>query len=87
MRRPQFSLKTLLWLMAVVAAFVAGIAWQRTSDNRQQMNADHERDLLEWRVQVLEENNEVLNHELRSTMLDLMRAEAKAQVNAERAAE
>jgi hypothetical protein len=28
MRRPQFSLKTLLWLMAVVAAFFAGSAWQ-----------------------------------------------------------
>jgi hypothetical protein len=27
-RRPQFTLKTLLWLMAVVAAFFAGAAWQ-----------------------------------------------------------
>jgi hypothetical protein len=27
MPRPQFSLKTLLWLMAVVAAFLAGAAW------------------------------------------------------------
>jgi hypothetical protein len=27
MRRPQFSLKTLLWLMVVVAAFFAGAAW------------------------------------------------------------
>ena len=29
MRRPQFSLKTLLWLMAVVAAFFAGIRFER----------------------------------------------------------
>ena len=29
MRRPQFSLKTLLWLMAVVGAFLAGIEWDR----------------------------------------------------------
>ena len=28
MPRPQFSLKTLLWLIAVVAAFFAGAAWQ-----------------------------------------------------------
>jgi hypothetical protein len=27
MRRPQFTLKTLLWLMAVVAAFFAGGRW------------------------------------------------------------
>lgn len=25
MRRPQFTLKTLMWLMAVVAAFCAGV--------------------------------------------------------------
>ncbi|HVA47429.1 MAG TPA: hypothetical protein VNH11_13755 [Pirellulales bacterium] len=25
MRRPQFSLKTLLWLMAVVGAFLGGV--------------------------------------------------------------
>ena len=37
MRRPQFSLKTLLWLMAVVAAFFAGAAWnnRRWQDERQ----------------------------------------------------
>lgn len=29
MRRPQFSLKTMLWLMAVLAAFLAGIRWER----------------------------------------------------------
>jgi hypothetical protein len=31
MRRPQFSLKTLLWLMALVGAFFGGAAWQRQS--------------------------------------------------------
>lgn len=29
MSRPQFSLKTLLWLMVVVAAFLGGAAWQK----------------------------------------------------------
>ena len=29
MRRPQFSLKTMLWLMVVVAAFFGGIATER----------------------------------------------------------
>ena len=29
MPRPQFSLKTLLWLMAVVGAFFAGGEWAR----------------------------------------------------------
>jgi hypothetical protein len=28
MPRPQVSLKTLLWLMAVVAAFMGGAVWQ-----------------------------------------------------------
>jgi hypothetical protein len=28
MRRPRFSLKTMLWLIAVVAAFFAGRAWK-----------------------------------------------------------
>jgi hypothetical protein len=31
MPRPQFTLKTLLWLMAVVAAFCGGAAWQRVA--------------------------------------------------------
>jgi hypothetical protein len=76
MPRPQFSLKSMLWVMVVVAAFIAGTTWQRTSDDR-------ERELLKWRVQMLEENHELLNKQLSTTMLDLMRAEAKAQVNAE----
>jgi hypothetical protein len=29
MPRPQFTLKTWLWLTAVVAAFGSGAAWQR----------------------------------------------------------
>jgi hypothetical protein len=32
MNRPQFSLKSLLWLMAVVAAFFGGAAWQHRSE-------------------------------------------------------
>lgn len=35
MRPRQFTLKTLLWLMAVVAAFCAGAAVQRGIDDRQ----------------------------------------------------
>lgn len=34
MTRPQFSLKTLLWLMVVVAAFLGGARWQRDRDQR-----------------------------------------------------
>jgi hypothetical protein len=32
MRRPQFSLKTMLWLMVVAGAFCAGVAWERRSE-------------------------------------------------------
>jgi hypothetical protein len=32
MPRPQFSLKTLLWLMLVVAAFLGGMVLQRKLD-------------------------------------------------------
>lgn len=34
MPRPQFNLKTLLWLTLVVAAFFAGATWQRQRDIR-----------------------------------------------------
>jgi hypothetical protein len=34
MQRPQFSLKTLLWLMLVVAAFVGGIQFERERRRR-----------------------------------------------------
>lgn len=29
---PQFSLKTMLWLMAAVAAFFSGAVWQRSRE-------------------------------------------------------
>ena len=29
MPRPQFSIRTLLWLTLVVAAFLGGMAWQK----------------------------------------------------------
>ena len=34
MRRLQFTLKTLLWLMAVVAAFMTGIQFERERRRR-----------------------------------------------------
>src|ERR1700756_2666174 len=34
MRRPQVSLNTLLWLMAVVAAFLGGSEWQKRQGRR-----------------------------------------------------
>ncbi|HEX7447108.1 MAG TPA: hypothetical protein VF306_06160 [Pirellulales bacterium] len=39
MPHPQFSLKTMLWLMLVVAAFIAGAAWQkrRSDAEREQL--------------------------------------------------
>jgi hypothetical protein len=36
MRRPQFSLKTLLWLMAAVAAFFGGMAVHRGLMSREE---------------------------------------------------
>jgi hypothetical protein len=35
MPRPQFSLKSLLWLMVVVAAFFAGIQFERDRRRRE----------------------------------------------------
>ena len=32
MRRPQFSIRTLLWLTLVVAAFLGGMAFQKRLD-------------------------------------------------------
>jgi hypothetical protein len=42
MRRPKFTLKTLLWLMAVVAAFGAGVQWDRktASDDRESLRSN-----------------------------------------------
>ena len=39
MPRPQFTLKTLLWLMAVAAAFFAGSSWaeRRLADERKEL--------------------------------------------------
>ena len=34
MSRPQFSIRTLLWLTLVVAAFLGGMAVQRQLDNQ-----------------------------------------------------
>jgi hypothetical protein len=39
MPRPQFSLKTLLWLMLVVAAFVGGIRFERERRRREDQAA------------------------------------------------
>jgi hypothetical protein len=45
MRRPQFSLKTMLWLMLVVAAFLGGlgIGQQRASHTERLLRAEAER--------------------------------------------
>lgn len=36
MKRPQFTLKTLLWLMVVVAAFFGGIRFERYSTEQRE---------------------------------------------------
>jgi hypothetical protein len=38
MTRPQFSQKTLLWLMAVVEAFLGGAEWKRHHDRDPLLN-------------------------------------------------
>jgi hypothetical protein len=43
MYRPQFSLKTLLWLMVVVAALGSGAAWQR---NKRDLEMDRLKKVL-----------------------------------------
>jgi hypothetical protein len=40
MPRPQFTLKTMLWLTALVAAFFAGAIWE------------HQRENARWTVEV-----------------------------------
>jgi hypothetical protein len=49
MRRPQFSLRTLLWLMAVVAAFCGGLGIGRQSANQREqilrMEAEQSREI------------------------------------------
>ena len=41
MPRPQFSIRTLLWLMLVVAAFFAGMTVQRSLTSRQEPEFYH----------------------------------------------
>lgn len=41
MPRPQFTLKTLLWLMVVVAAFLGGMALQRKRDEPEWISKGH----------------------------------------------
>jgi hypothetical protein len=52
MRRPQFSLKTLLWLVVVVAAFFGGSEWQKLAMKRKMLDLiiKHVKELrAEWR--------------------------------------
>ena len=62
MPRPQFSLKSLLWLMACVGCFFGGSAWQR-----------HKRDLEMARLQkfLRAEQDE------KASLRDLMEAERR----------
>jgi hypothetical protein len=63
MRRPQFSLKSLLWLMAVVAAFFAGAEW---GIKRSLHYANVERALLRKQI----ENGREREIELRGVLFD-----------------
>jgi hypothetical protein len=47
MRRPQFSLKTILWLM-LVAALVANSFWERER-HRQEVERLHQ-EIIDWKV-------------------------------------
>jgi hypothetical protein len=42
MHRPRFSLKTMLWLVAVVAAFFGGIEWHKAQLKRVRDAADRD---------------------------------------------
>ncbi|HWB11674.1 MAG TPA: hypothetical protein VG826_20755 [Pirellulales bacterium] len=55
MRRPQFSLKTMLWLMAVAGAFFAGIEWDRRHPD------DHRRALWENLQECREQQGETFD--------------------------
>jgi hypothetical protein len=52
MIRPQFTIKTLLWLLAVVAAFCAGILFERQRENTR------------WTVEIGGEKIDVRNYVL-----------------------
>lgn len=59
MRRPQFSLKTLLWLTVVVAAFLSGRASQMKSNMELAFEAldsispqpDEELEIISWHIE------------------------------------
>jgi hypothetical protein len=63
MRRPQFSLKTLLWLMAVVAAFSGGAAWQHR--------------MASERISALQSECAALNEDVLKLQISLARSDAR----------
>lgn len=42
MPRPQFSIRTLLWLTLVVAAFLGGMAFERERRSREELDRDYD---------------------------------------------
>ena len=69
MRRPQFTIKLLLWLTALVAAFLGGMQWQ---DRILGIRASE-------REQELERMNRGLANEIQSLVLHRGRMERKLQ--------
>lgn len=59
MCRRQFSLKTSVWLMAVVAAFCAGAAWQR---RQLAVELQYARDLTKEGQRLLDQNGSIGVH-------------------------
>ena len=58
MRRPQFSLKTLLWLMLVVAAFFGGSAWQQQKlQDKLRASEETEKQLRQSQKTLLQRNH------------------------------
>jgi hypothetical protein len=55
MRHLQSTLKTLLWLMALVAAFSGGAAWQNLAHQIERDRSRRERDFLTERVKSADE--------------------------------
>lgn len=70
MPRPKFSLKTLLWVILVVAAFLSGRAWQRAADQK-----DHQRLLNQ--AQLLEETSAKSSAMMRDAVKQLMDAQRR----------
>jgi len=98
MPRPQFTLRALLVAMLVVGAFFGGAVFgtkrerQRLEAERAAVKQDREglqyermQGQFDWSVNMLEERNDKLKKELHKTMVELIKAEAKAQVNSENA--